>query len=82
MKVTEILIEIGALGTVTKRLIQKFEDLENKGTSGDHPNNSVTEICQNTEKSHADLRRLAVIQTPVKNYLLTPVQKTLKRGKL
>ena len=35
MKVTVILIVIGALGTTTKRLVQ---GLRNKRTSGDHPN--------------------------------------------
>ena len=39
--------------------------LENKRTSGDHPNN-IVEIGQNTEKSQEDLRRLAVTQTPEK----------------
>ena len=34
--------------------------------SGDHPNYSIVENSQNTEKSPRDLRRLAVIQTPVK----------------
>ena len=28
--------------------------------SADHPNNSITEIGQNTEKSPGDLRRLAL----------------------
>ena len=37
--------------------------------SGDHPNNSIIEDGQNTEKSPSDLRRLAVTQTPVKNNL-------------
>ena len=35
----------------------------NKRTSGDHPNYSIVEIGQNTEKSPGDLRRLAVTQT-------------------
>ena len=42
--------------------------LENKRTSGDHPNYSIAEITQNTEKSPDGLRRLAVIQTPVKKH--------------
>ncbi len=39
-------------------------------TSGDHPNYSVIENGQNTEKSPGDLRRLAITQTTVKNYQL------------
>ena len=39
--------------------------------SGDHPNYSIIENGQNTEKSPADLRRLADTQTPVKDHQLT-----------
>ena len=39
----------------------------NKKTSGDHPNNSIIKISQNTEKSPGNLRRL-VTQTPVKDH--------------
>ena len=49
----------------------------NKSTSGDHQNYSIIEICQNTENSPGDLRRL-VTQTPVENHQLTLVLKTLK----
>ena len=45
--------------------------------SGDHPNDSIIENGQNTEKSPGDLRRLAVTQTPVKNYRLTLMWKAL-----
>ena len=38
---------------------------------GDHPNDSITEDGQNTEKSPGDLRRLAVTQSPVKDHQLT-----------
>ena len=37
-------------------------------TSGDHPNYSIIENGQNTEKSLGDLRRFAATQTPVKNH--------------
>ena len=48
----------------------------NKGTGGlvnkrkneDHPNNCITEIGQNTEKSPGDLRRLSLTQTQVKDH--------------
>ena len=46
-------------GTETRRF-------GNKRTSVDHPNYSIVEISQNTEKSPGDLKRLAVTQTPVK----------------
>ncbi len=36
--------------------------------SGDHPNSSIIEKGQNTEKSPGDMRRLAVTQTPVKDH--------------
>ena len=39
--------------------------------SGDHPNNSIVENGQNTEKSPGDLRRLAVTQTSVRDHQLT-----------
>ena len=42
----------------------------NKNMSGDHPNDSIVKIGQNTEKSPGDLRRLAVTQTPVKDHQL------------
>ena len=50
-----------------------------KGTRGlgswrtcrDHPNDSIIENGQNTEKSSGDLRRLSVTQTPVKNHRLS-----------
>ena len=38
-----------------------------------HPNYSIVEISQNTEKSPGDLRRLAVTQTLVRNHQLTLV---------
>ena len=60
------------IGTVTGRL-------GNKRASGDYPDNSIIKICQNTLKNTKDLKRFAVIQTPVKNHQLTLVWKTLKR---
>ena len=45
--------------------------------SGDHPNNSIIENGQNTEKSPGDFRRLAVTQSPVKNHQLTLMWKTI-----
>ena len=68
MKVTITPIVIGDFGTVTKGLLK---GLGSWRTSGDHPNNNIIEDGQNTEKSPGDLRRLAVTQTPVKDYQLT-----------
>ncbi len=45
---------------------------------GDHPNNSIVEIGQYTEKSPGYLRRLVVTPTPVVNHQLTVGWKTLK----
>ena len=66
MKVTITKTVIDAFGTVTKRIIKGTGGVESWWTSGDHPNYSIIENGQNTEKSPADLRRLAVTQTPVK----------------
>ncbi len=51
-KVTVIPIMIGALGTILTR-IRKFR---NKMTCRDHPDYSIIENSQNTEKSPGDLR--------------------------
>ena len=45
----------------------------NKRTNGGHPNDSISKINQNTEKSHGKLRKLAVTQTSVEDYQLTLV---------
>ena len=44
--------------------------VRNWGTNQDYPNNSLVKICQNTEKSPGDLKRLAVTQPPVKDHQL------------
>ena len=59
------------IGTGTGRL-------GNKKTSRNHPNYSIIKIDQNAEKSPRHLRRLAVIQTQVKNHQLMLVMKALK----
>ena len=50
--------------------------LRNKKTSGDHPRYSIIKIGQNTEKSAADSRILALTLTPVQVNKLTLVGKT------
>ena len=54
-----------------KRIIKSPGGLGSWRTGRDYPNDSITENGQNTEKRPEDLRRLAVIQTPVKNHQLT-----------
>ena len=56
------------ISAVTKGLVQGLEDLENKKVSGDHPNNNIVEIGQNTKKNPGDLTRLAVTQILVENH--------------
>ena len=68
MKMTATPIVMGA---PSKKLVQGLEDLEITGQVGDHPNNSIFEIVQNTGKSPGDLRKLIVTHTPVGNHLLT-----------
>ena len=69
---------IGALRMVPKSLVREFGRVRNWRTCRDHPNYSIVEIGQNTEKSLSDLRRLAVTQTPVKDHKLTLVWKNLQ----
>ena len=56
-----------------KVIIKRTGGLGNLRTSGDHPNNSIVENGQNTEKSPGDLRRLVVTQAQVKDHQLTLV---------
>ena len=60
-------------------IITEIRGPGNKRTSGDHRNNSIVKIGQNTKKSPGDLRRLAVTSTPVENYKLRLVWKTRKK---
>ena len=62
IKVTLISIVIGVLCTFTKGT----GGIGNKRTNGDHPNYSIVQIGQNTEKSPGDLKTLAVTQTSEK----------------
>ena len=77
IKVSIIRILIGSFGTVTKGLLKGLENSEVKQMSGDHPNNSIIENGQNTEKSHGEWRRLAFTQTPVKDHQLNVMWETL-----
>ena len=66
MRVTMIPIVNGELKTIPKGLQMGTKRVENQTTNQGHPNYSISEIGQDTEKSHGDLRKLAVTQTPVK----------------
>ena len=61
-----------------QKIIKGTGWLGNKTTGGDSPNYYIIENDQNPEKSPRDLRRLAITQTPVKNYPLKLMWKTLK----
>ena len=67
MKVTVILIIIGALGTVLKGLEKGTGRVGNRKANRDYRNSSITEIGQNADKSPEVLRRLVVTQPPVKD---------------
>ena len=65
MNVMVILIVIGAHGTVTKGLLQITRGHGKNWPFGDHPNDSIIKIGQNTEESSGFLKRVAVTQNPV-----------------
>ena len=65
---TIIPIVIGFFGTVTEGLVKGQEDLEVGGRVETNPNYSIINNYQNTEKGPGDMRRLAVIQTLVKDH--------------
>ena len=72
MKVTFMPIMIGALGTVTRRLIKGLEDLEIKRKNSDHPNWDRPEYCEGywrLEKTccHLDSDEKPSTKTEVKN---------------
>ena len=60
-----------------QRISKENGRLGNKRTNRTHLEYSIIIIGQNTEKSPGDLKRLAVAQTPVRNYQLTLVWITL-----
>ena len=61
MKVMVIPIVTGALGSVSKILVQGLENLEKK-KSGNYPKYCIIKIGQNTWKGPRDLIRLAATQ--------------------
>ena len=80
MKVTIMPIVIGAFGTVTKGLLKGLEDLEVGGWVEPIQTTALLKTAK-ILKGPGDLRRLAVTQSPVKNYQLTLMWKTLMSNK-
>ena len=60
-----------------KKLGRKIWGSGNQRKNQDHPNYRIIKIGQNTGKSPDNLRRLAVTQTPLKDYLLMLVWKNI-----
>ena len=58
MKVTETSFVFGALRKDPKSTGSRAGGFRNQRTSRDHPDYSIVEISQNTEKSPRDLKRL------------------------
>ena len=63
-----------------QRMAKGTGRLGNKRASGDHLDHGIIKINQNSETSPGDMRRLAVTQTPVRNYQLSLVGKTLEKN--
>ena len=61
-----------------QRFGKEVERIGNRKKSRDHLNYSIVKISHNTEKGPGDLKKLAVIQAPVKDHQLTLVGKTRK----
>ena len=61
-----------------QRIDNGIGGLGNERTNGDHPNNSIIKMDQNTEKSLGDVSRFAVAQIPVEDHWLMLVRKTLE----
>ena len=53
-----------------QRIDKKTGGVGNKKTSGDHPNDCIIKISQNTKESSGDLKSLVVTQTPVRNQIV------------
>ena len=78
MKVTVIPIVIDAFETVPKGLGKEAWKAGDRSTNLNQPISSIAEIGHNTEKKPGELKRLTVIQTPVKYHQLTLERKTDK----
>ena len=77
MKVTVIPIVIGVLGTVTKGLVQRLEDLEIRGEVETIQTTALVRLAKILLVLE-DLRTLAFALTPVENHQLMLVWRTAK----
>ena len=77
MKVTVILIVVGAPGTIPKAQKGDWRNWKSENNR-DNIDYIIIEIGWITQKSPDDLRKLAVTQTPVKIYQLKLVPRTQK----
>ena len=75
---TVITIIISVLGSVLQRFGKDPGRVGNRRTNLHFQNYSIIKFDQNTEKSSRNLKRLPVIQTPVKDHYLTLAGKTKK----
>ena len=78
MKFTVIPIVIRRSGAITKRLVERVEDLEIRGWVETIQTSVSLRSARILRSVPEDLRTLAVTQTPVENHQLTLVWKTLK----
>ena len=67
LKMIIVAIVIG-VSVQSLKIDTKPGGLRNNATNGDHQNYYIIEIYQNTEKSPGNLKKLAVIQTSVKDH--------------
>ena len=79
MLVTVIPIVVGVLGTENElqRIRKRIGRVGNRWKNGDHSDDSLGEISQNTEKIPGDLRKLVVAQIPMKDDQFKLVGKNL-----
>ena len=68
MKVTFHPVMIGELEMIPKGLVRGLVELEFWGLAENHPNYSIGEDIQNSEKRAGDMRRLAITQTSAKDH--------------
>ena len=70
MKMTVILILVGALGTPSKRFIKETAGTGAYRKNRNHIDHRMVKISLNTKQSPGDLKRLAVTQTSEKTHQL------------
>ena len=61
-----------------KRSEKETRGTEDQRKNRDYPEHCTAKISLNNQQNPGDLKRLAVIQTSVKNYLFEPIEKTCK----